>query len=67
MNIKKRQNQGFDLNDIQSEPSDEQLQALMDDVAEEVRRKRKKSMKNQDEILRREIDKAQKKWFSNKG
>ena len=29
----------FDLNDIQNEPTDEQLQSLMEAVADEVRRK----------------------------
>ncbi len=55
--------QRFDLNDIQNEPSDEQLQALMNDVADEARRKRELAAIRQQETLRREIDAVQRTWF----
>jgi predicted AAA+ superfamily ATPase len=55
--------QSFDLNDICNEPTDEQLQSLMDDVAEEVRRKREETMSKQEETLQQQITDAQNKWF----
>ncbi len=55
--------QGFDLNDNQSEPTDEQLQSLKDDVADEARRKRDEAAIRQMEVLRRKIDEAQRTWF----
>ncbi len=55
--------QGFDLNDIQNEPTDEQLQSLMDAVADEARRKRDEAAVRQMEVLRREIDEVQRAWF----
>ncbi len=55
--------EAFDLNDIHNEPTDEQLQALMEDVAEEARRKRELAAIRQLEILRSEIEAVQRKWF----
>ncbi|TVR02141.1 MAG: hypothetical protein EA399_00615 [Desulfovibrionales bacterium] len=57
------QTEAFDLNDIHNEPTDEQLQALMEDVAEEARRKRELAAIRQLEILRSEIEAVQRKWF----
>lgn len=57
------QTETFDLNDIHNEPTDEQLQALMEDVAEEARRKRELAAIRQLEILRSEIEAVQRKWF----
>lgn len=53
----------LDLNDIQNEPSDDQLQALMKDVTKEVRRKNIEAMERQDEALQQQIFEAQNKWF----
>lgn len=39
------QTEGFDLNDIQHEPTDQQLESLMKSVAEEASRKAKLARK----------------------
>ena len=45
----------FDLNDIENEPSDEQLQSLMDAVAAEARQRAQVAMQAMVERVRSEI------------
>ncbi len=45
----------FDLNDIENEPSDEQLQSLMDAVATEARQRAQVAMQAMVERVRSEI------------
>ncbi len=47
-----------DLNDIEHEPSDEQLAALMEVVAEEARKRAEAARKQLMEDLRSEVEKA---------
>ena len=47
--------QKFDLNDIDHEPSDEQLAALMDEVAAEARRKAASAKADMMDKVRQEI------------
>ena len=47
--------QKFDLNDIDHEPSDEQLAALMDEVAAEARRKAVSAKADMMDKVRQEI------------
>lgn len=51
-------NQPFDLNDIENEPSDEQLQILMSAVAVEVRKKAGAAREQLMDTLRKEISRV---------
>jgi hypothetical protein len=51
-------NQSFDLNDIENEPSDEQLDALMNAVAVEVREKACVAHEQLMDTVRKEISRV---------
>lgn len=51
-------NQSFDLNDIENEPSDEQLSALMNAVVVEARRKACVANEQLMDTLRKEISRV---------
>ncbi|OAI09653.1 hypothetical protein A1359_18740 [Methylomonas lenta] len=51
-------NQPFDLNDIENEPSDEQLQVLMNAVAVEARNKARIAREQLMDALRKEINRV---------
>lgn len=54
--------EAFDLNDARHEPTDEQLQGLMEAVAEQARRREQASREKLLEELRTETDKTLRKW-----
>lgn len=51
-------NQPFDLNDIENEPSDEQLQILMNSVVVEARKKADVAREQLMDTLRKEISRV---------
>jgi hypothetical protein len=66
MNIKEStmQSEHFDLNDIQHEPTDQQLETLMILVAVEARRRAEAARKRLMERLRTEIAAVNRSWES---
>ena len=52
----------FDLNDIENEPTDQQLEALMESVAAEVRRRAQAARQELMARLRSEIAAANRSW-----
>ena len=56
------QSEGFDLNDIEHEPSDEQLETLMNSVAAEAQRRAEYARQELMRRLRMETAAAKRRW-----